>query len=379
MSFVNNLRSLEAASRLKIVIEKLAEKAVRVVGEPVKIMNFCGTHEYTITYYGLRSLMPKSIELIPGPGCPVCVTPAWVIDEAIRLSLDGVKIYVYGDLYKVPASPGGVRGARSLEEARALGGRVEITYSFLDAVKSALTDRAESVFIAVGFETTVPSTATLIYNNRVPGNLKLLVAYRLTPPIMSYVFKVHRDNPVRGVIAPGHVSTIIGARAWSFVAEDYGIPIVVSGFEPIDVLLSIAEILKQIVQGEAKLVNEYSRVASWDGNREAQRLINECYEECKADWRGIGVVENSGLKLREKYKQLDAAVEYGVKKGGGEELPPGCRCSEVILGLRKPVECPLFMKKCTPSTPYGPCMVSSEGACSIWARYGGFIEGIELP
>ncbi len=375
---MNNLRSLEAASKLRIVIEKLAEKAAKAVGEPIKIMNFCGTHEYTITYYGLRSLMPKNIELIPGPGCPVCVTPAWVIDEAIRLCLDGVKVYVYGDLYKVPGSPSGVRGARSLEEARALGGNVEVTYSFLDAVKYSLRENVESVFIAVGFETTVPSTATLLYSNRVPKNLKLLVAYRLTPPIMSYVFRVHRNNPIRGVIAPGHVSTIIGAKSWSFVAEEYGIPIVVSGFEPIDVLLSIAEILKQLSQGEAKLVNEYSRVASWNGNLEAQRLMKECYEKCKADWRGIGVVENSGLRLREKYRFFDATLEYGVESRGGEELPPGCRCSEVILGLKKPIECPLFMKKCTPSTPYGPCMVSSEGACSIWARYGGLLGNIEL-
>jgi len=369
------LRSRMLAERIVEKIRKLAPLAVSRTGMyPLKIMDFCGTHEYTITHYGIRSVMPEEIEIVAGPGCPVCVTPAHYVDAVIKLSLEGVRVYTYGDAYKLPGSARRGAGVRSLEEARAAGGDVVVVYSLLDAIKIARNDGRDGVFFAVGFETTAPATASPVVSGSLPPNLKILNVHRLTPPIMRYTFEKHSENPIRGVIAPGHVSTVIGASAWEFVVRDYGIPTVVAGFEPLDVLLAILEILRQHVEGKPRLVNEYKRVVTWEGNRRAQRIIRECCEVVDAAWRGIGFVPESGLAFRDKYRSVDAVAEYGIKELKHEEwsydLPPGCRCAEVTLGIAKPSDCPLFMKACTPATPYGPCMVSSEGACAVWARFG---------
>jgi hydrogenase expression/formation protein HypD len=370
------LRRNEYARKIVAKIHKLAPAAAKRVGqEPIKIMDFCGTHEYTITHFGLRSLMPPEVELVAGPGCPVCITPAYYVDVAIKLSLEGIRVYTYGDAYKLPGSGRRGKDIRSLEEARAAGGDVVVVYGILDAIKMAKQDGKESVFLAVGFETTAPATAAPVVRGAIPRNLTIINVHRLTPPIMRYTFETHKDNPIRGVIAPGHVSTIVGAKAWKFVVDEYGIPTVVTGFEPMDVLLAVMEILKQHVEGKPRLVNEYSRVVTWEGNRTAQRQIAECCEVVDAAWRGIGFVPKSGLAFRDKYKHVDAFYQYGIKELTPEEwkydLPPGCRCAEVTLGIAKPTDCPLFMKVCTPGTPYGPCMVSSEGTCAVWARFGG--------
>ncbi|NPA04664.1 MAG: hydrogenase formation protein HypD [Crenarchaeota archaeon] len=345
----------------------------------VKIMGFCGTHEWTITHYGLRSLMPRGVELVAGPGCPVCITPGYYVEVAVKLAMEGVTVYTYGDAYRLPSGRPRGSGVRSLAEARAQGGRVEIVYSVLDAVRRARERGGDSVFFAVGFETTAPSTAAAILRGRVPENMSFLVVHRLTPPIMRYVFKIHGErSPIRGVIAPGHVSTIIGASAWRFVAEEYGVPVVVAGFEPLDVMLAVLEIIRMLVEGRPRLVNEYTRAVTWEGNPEAKRMMRECFDVVDAAWRGIGFVPESGLALKEKYKRYDALHQYGIPDLTPEtfkyDLPPGCRCAEVTLGIAKPTDCPLFMKACTPSNPYGPCMVGSEGTCLIWAKYGGYIE-----
>jgi len=377
------LRDIESMLRSRSLVERIVEKikrlaplAARRVGQtPIKIMDFCGTHEYTVTHYGIRSLMPPEVEIVAGPGCPVCITPAYYVDVMIKLSLEGVRVYTYGDAYKLPGSGRRGRDIRSLEEARAAGGDVVVVYSVLDAIKMAREDDKPGVFFAVGFETTAPATASPVVAGIVPKNLAILNVHRLTPPIMRYTFETHRDNPIRGVIAPGHVSTIVGAKAWRFVVEEYGIPTVVAGFEPVDVLLAILEILRQLAEGKPRLVNEYSRAVTWEGNVKAQRMIEECCEVVDAAWRGIGFVPRSGLAFRDKYREVDALHQYGIKELTPEEwrydLPPGCRCAEVTLGIAKPTDCPLFMKTCTPGTPYGPCMVSSEGACAVWARFGG--------
>jgi len=370
------LRDRELAYKVVEKIHKLAPVAAKRIGQtPIKVMDFCGTHEYTVTHYGIRSLMPPEIEIVAGPGCPVCVTPAYYIDVAVKLSLEGIRVYTYGDAYRLPGSGRRGRDIRSLEEARAAGGDVVVVYSVLDAIRMARRDRKPGMFLAVGFETTVPATASPVVAGVVPENLKIMNVHRLTPPIMKYTFETHHDNPIRGVIAPGHVSTIVGVRAWKFVVDEYGIPTVVAGFEPIDVLIAILEILRQHVEGKPRLVNEYGRVVRWEGNTRAQKLIAECCEEVDAAWRGIGFVPRSGLAFRDRYRNVDAFHEYGIKELTYEEwrydLPPGCRCAEVTLGIAKPTDCPLFMKTCTPGTPYGPCMVSSEGACAVWARFGG--------
>ncbi len=330
----------------------------------IRIMNFCGTHEYTITYYGIRSLMPEGVELIAGPGCPVCVTPAREVDEAIEISRVAT-LLTYGDMYKVP-------GTRfSLSTARSRGASVRVVYGFNDAVKIARREPdREFVFFAVGFETTAPTVASYVAKNMVPKNMALLMSYRITVPIMRYILESKRVS-LHGIIAPGHVSTIIGAGAWGFVADEYGIPIVVAGFEPLDVVVAIYEILKQISSGEARLINEYSRVVSWNGNIVAKKYIEEAFIEVDGSWRGIGVVPRSVWHLRDKYLELDARQRYEIKIEGSVDIKPGCRCADIVLGLAKPTDCKYFGKACTPDHPLGPCMVSSEGTCSIWFRYGG--------
>ncbi len=372
----------------KTVVEKihrLAEKLRSRFGdEPIKIMDFCGTHEWTITHFGLRSLMPENVELVAGPGCPVCITPAYYVDVAIKLALDGITVYTYGDAYKLPGSAHRGSGKpRNLAEARAQGGSVEVVYSVVDAVKRARETGKESVFFAVGFETTAPATASAVVNRMAPRNLTFINVHRLTPPIMRYTFEVHKERiPIRGVIAPGHVSTITGAKAWEFVVKDYGIPTVVAGFEPLDVLLAIMEILRQHVTGDIRLVNEYTRAVTWEGNVEAQKAINECCEVVDAAWRGLGFVPKSGLAFRDKYAEYDALRQYGIPELTPErfkyDLPPGCKCAEITLGLAKPTDCPYFLRGCTPANPYGPCMVSSEGTCAVWARYGGGGLAVEV-
>ncbi|RLF14023.1 MAG: hydrogenase formation protein HypD [Thermoprotei archaeon] len=350
---------------LKVDINRLVRnihKLAKGLGD-VRIMGFCGTHEYVISYYGIRSLMPENVELIAGPGCPVCVVPAAYIDECIKLALDGIRVFTYGDMYRVPGTE------MSLSRAKAEGADVKIVYSFLDAIRLA-KDGKESVFFGVGFETTQPSVASRLVHKDVPRNLKIISAYRLTPPIMRYILDEVRDIAIDGIIAPGHVSTIIGSNAWKFLAEDYGLPVVVAGFEPEDVLIAIFEILRQIKFNDVKLFNEYSRVVRSEGNIKAWRYVGKVFDVVSAGWRGIGIVKESGLELKNSYAEYDARLEYGLDFKGGRDVAPGCRCADIILGRAKPTECPLFMRVCNPSSPKGPCMVSSEGTCAIWARYG---------
>ena len=349
-------------------IHELAPKALKKIGTSIKIMDFCGTHEWTITYYGLRSLMPEGVELIAGPGCPVCITPGHYVDALIKLSLEGINVMTYGDSYMLPGRVGSY--PRNLAEAKALGGSVTVVYSFYDALRIAREKKDfEHVFFAVGFETTMPAIADPITGGAVPENLKILCAHRFTVPVVRYLLEKVKDVPIKGVIAPGHVSAIIGSEPWRFLPEDYGIPAVVSGFEPLDVLLTILEVIKQTYEGKPKLVNEYRRVVRRYGNEKALRAINEAFGVVDSYWRGIGIVERSGAVIKERYSSLDAEREYGIKViADFTDVLPGCRCGEVVMGKAKPTDCPLFMKACTPEHPYGPCMVSSEGTCKIWAE-----------
>ncbi len=347
-------------------IHRLASKVSRKSGK-VKIMDFCGTHEWTITYYGLRTLMPDSVDLVAGPGCPVCITPGHYVDFLAKLSMEKVNIITYGDAYLLPGRRDSV--PRSLAEARASGGSVTVVYSFLDAVKAARKDGGEHVFFAVGFETTMPAVAEPLAGGAVPENLKVLSAHRFTVPVVRYLLEKVKDVEIDGVLAPGHVSAIIGSEPWRFLPEDYGIPAVVSGFEPLDVLLSILEMLRQLAEGRPRLVNEYRRVVRPEGNRQALKVINRVFDVVDSYWRGVGVVPESGAVLADAFKDYDAERTYGVRVTPDfSDVLPGCRCGEVVLGKAKPTDCPLFMKACTPEHPYGPCMVSSEGTCRIWAQ-----------
>ncbi len=350
----------------KKIVEKIHDIASRIDKEKILLMSFCGTHEHTVTYYGIRSLMPDKIELVAGPGCPVCVTPARIIDTTIKLALEeDVIIQTYGDMYKVPGSK------QSLANARSMGARVEIVYGFNDAIRKAKQRKDEEhVFIGVGFETTMPTVASYIYSNRMPDNLYILPSYRLTPPITEYMLQL-KDIAINGIILPGHVSTIIGVESWLFL--EGRVPSVIAGFEPIDVLIAILMILRQILRDEARVENEYTRVVKFKGNEKARKIISRVFEVIDADWRGIGVVPKSGATFRDVYKKFNALEKYSVEVKEAIDIRPGCKCTDIVLGLAKPTDCPLFLKACTPERPYGPCMVSSEGTCHIWAKYGSYL------
>lgn len=355
-------------------IDKFYERLRKDFGD-FKIMDFCGTHEWTITHYGLRSLMPEGLELVAGPGCPVCVTPSHYIEKAIQLAFEGIVVYTYGDVFRLPSLKA-VKGASSLAEAKALGAEIKIVTGIGDAIADARAHGKESLFLGIGFETVASGYAKTLLSEILPNNLKLMSLVKLTPPAMLATVEIlsKDDKLVNGIIAPGHVSTIIGAKAWKAVVDRHKIPLIVTGFEPIDVLIAIAEILKQTVKGEARVGIEYTRAVSWDGDLKAQEMIAKAFKVVEDGWRGIGFLPESGLRIAESYKKFDAFEEFKIpdlsQKDLETDLPKGCKCAEIVIGKEKPTNCPFFMKKCKPSSPIGPCMVSLEGTCAIWARFG---------
>jgi len=351
-----NFRDPALAKRVAAQIRSLAPPY------QVKFCHVCGTHEWSITHYGLRSLLPENVDVIAGPGCPVCVVPSAEIDEAIRLALNGVTVTTFGDVIRVPGSE------MSLQEARASGGSVRIVYSVSDAVKMAEKEPSKDfAFFAIGFETTAPSTAIEILH-KPPRNLSFLVSHRLIPPAMELLLGVG-DLHIDGFIVPGHVSTIIGMKPYEVFPRAYRMPTVVAGFEPLDILFAVSMLLKQMRDGEARLENEYTRSVTWEGNVKAQQLIQRVFNVVDGHWRGLGKLPLSALALKEEFRPYDAREKYGVKVGRSRDLLPGCLCHLVMIGKITPPECPLFMKVCTTQTPKGPCMVSFEGTCGIRAKH----------
>jgi hydrogenase expression/formation protein HypD len=349
-------RDLDLAKRVADKIKILTPK-----DKTIKICHVCGTHEWTITHYGIRSLLPKNLEVIAGPGCPVCVVPASEIDEAVQLAQKGIVITCFGDLFRVPGS------RMSLLDARAEGADVRIVYGVSDAMNMARDDHdREFVFLAVGFETTSPSTAVEILS-KPPENISFLVSHRLIPPAMKLLVEM-RDLNLNGFVAPGHVSTIIGLRPYETFPKRYGMPTVVAGFEPLDLLFAFYMILKQLKERRPRLENEYVRAVRSDGNTKAQKLLRKVFSIEDGEWRGLGTIASSKFRLREEFSIRDAHLKYGVKVEHGVDLQPGCKCHLVVIGKIKPDQCPLFMKRCTPQEPVGACMVSAEGTCRIWAK-----------
>jgi len=330
--------------------------------DPVKLCHVCGTHEWTITHSGLRALLPENVSLIAGPGCPVCVVPAREIDEAVWLALNGVTVATFGDMYRAPGSE------RSLEDASSLGGDIRVVYSIRDAVAMARREPGRGfVFFAIGFETTAPMNALEIPG--CPGNLSFLVSHRLIPPAMELLSGLE-DLNIDGFIAPGHVSTIIGMKPYLRFPEEYGVPTVIAGFEPLDVLMAVYMLLRQMRSGRARLENEYARAVAYEGNVRAQDAISRVFDVVDGAWRGIGKIPSSTLRLKDEFSKRDARQRYDIDVGPGRDIYPGCSCGLVIIGKITPEECPLFMKACTPESPKGACMVSSEGTCRIWALQG---------
>lgn len=330
---------------------------------PVKIVHVCGTHEMTITQHGLRSLLPDTVQVLEGPGCPVCVTPTADIDAVVRMAEAGATVCTFGDMTRVPGS------RLTLEQARSAGCDIRVVLSASDAVKIARERPAPVVFFAVGFETTAPMTAAILRSNP-PENLSVLVSHKRIPEAMALLLDLP-GTEIDGYLAPGHVSTIIGLAPYREQLSGFRLPIVIGGFEPLDVLYALALLLRQIRDGRAVVENGFPRAVAEEGNLAAQALIDEVFEPTDVAWRGIGSIPRSGYRLRPAYDGLDARRRFSIQGRSGVEKVPGCRCADVLTTRAVPSDCPLFGARCTPTTPVGPCMVGSEGACSIWFQHGG--------
>jgi hydrogenase expression/formation protein HypD len=356
---LKELASFRSSKFVQKVSDHLRKHAPK---EPITFCHVCGTHEWTITHYGLRALLPQTIEVIAGPGCPVCILPAAEIDEAVKLALEGVTLVTFGDLLRVPGSQS------SLAQAKAEGGDIRVVYGVGDAVQLAKNEpEKEFAFFAIGFETTAPTTANEILISP-PENLSFLVSHRLIPPAMELLLGIG-DLHIDGFIAPGHVSAIIGLTPYEVFPTAYHMPVVVAGFEPLDLLLSISLLINQVRDGVAKLDNEYSRVVTQNGNLKALSLLNQVFDVEEGRWRGLGRLPFSAYVLKAGFKKWDAREKHGVRIEGGRDITPGCLCHLIMIGKIKPVECPLFNDVCTPDSPKGACMVSMEGTCRIWAKY----------
>jgi hydrogenase expression/formation protein HypD len=326
-------------------------------------MEVCGTHTVSLFRSGFRTYFNDIIHFVSGPGCPVCVTSQQDIDKVIALAQKGIYVTTFGDLVRVPGTNS------SLEKELAAGNQVKVVYSPLESLDIAEKTDKEVVFIAIGFETTIPVIASSILDAARRGidNFSILCLVKTMPAALQFLFS-NLEHSLDGLICPGHVSVIIGEKPYRFISESYHIPCVIAGFEPVDLGVAIAGLLKQIKEGKPNVQNMYSRAVKPEGNPNAQALIYKVFQESDADWRGFGVVPRSGLQLRPEFQQFDAENRFDIHVGKSKE-PPGCLCGQVIAGKKSPLDCPLFASLCTPETPVGPCMVSYEGACSAFYKY----------
>ncbi|MFX1455254.1 MAG: hydrogenase formation protein HypD [Promethearchaeota archaeon] len=353
------LRSKEFTAKLIRAINQICKE----ISRPIKFMHVCGTHEHTISKYGLRTLIPKEIEVLSGPGCPVCICPAADIDKAVELGRrNDTIITTFGDMLRVPAT------SISLAELKAKGADIRVVYGPNDAVKIARENpEKEVIFFAIGFETTVPLVGYEI-KSEPPSNFSVICAHKLIPAALELLMS-QSQLQIDGFISPGHVSTIIGMKPYEIFSQGYKIPNVISGFEPNDVLLSILMLLKQVRDKKYDSLNEYSRVVKPEGNIIAQQIIEDVFQPVSSPWRGIGRVYDGGLTIKKEFQEYDADKKFDIKIGKSQDIPPGCSCHLIMVGKLYPYECKLFRTICTPINPIGPCMVSLEGTCSIYYKY----------
>ncbi len=360
MKYIDEYRQGDIAARL-------AEQIAALTDRPLKLMEICGGHTHSIFKYGIEDLLPANIEMIHGPGCPVCVIPLGRVDDSMSIAqTPGVIFTTFGDAMRVPGS------RTSLLGAKAAGADVRMVYSPLDALKLAkkYPDK-DVVFFALGFETTAPSTALTVLQaakDNIP-NFTVFCNHIMIVPALKALLD-SPDLQLDGFVGPGHVSTVIGTRPYDFVAQEYRKPVVVAGFEPLDVLQSVYLLVRQIVEGRAEVENQYARVVSRDGNRKALEALFEVFEPRDYfEWRGLGSIAHSGMKLNAKYARFDAELKFSVP-GLRIADPKACQCGEILKGVKKPWECKVFGTACTPETPIGSCMVSSEGACAAYYNFG---------
>lgn len=343
---------------------QIADEIKRISTRPLRFMEVCGGHTMAIQKSGVPSLLPESIQLLSGPGCPVCVTDRRYLDTAIAFArLDDVIITTYGDLIRVPGS------SSSLDAERGKGHDIRIVYSILDAIQLARENPEKKViFLGVGFETTTPSSAAGILNAAEEGmkNFYLHSSHKVMPPAMGAL--IDEGVMIDGYIAPGHVSAITGTSIYNEIPKKYGLGCVISGFEPVDLMQTILMLVKQAESGKPSVEIQYKRAVVPEGNVKAQKLVASIFEPADDWWRGLGVLKDSGLRLRPKYEYMDAARAIPVEVEPTRE-DKGCICGEILKGLKSPADCKLFGKACTPNDPVGACMVSNEGACHAWFRY----------
>lgn len=345
--------------------KNIIKKINQVSKKPLRLMEVCGTHTTSIFRHGIRSVLPEKITLLSGPGCPVCVTAQKDIDAFVKFSkLEDVIVTTFGDLIRVPGS------GSTLGKEKAEGADVRVVYSLFDALQIARENKnKEVVFCAVGFETTTPTIAAGILTAAAEKihNFSIHSANKLTPPALAALMETDGIQ-IDGFILPGHVSVITGTNAYSDTFEKYQIPSVIAGFEPVDILNAILQLIEQNEQGMPALENAYPRAVSDLGNIKAQEITRQVFEPCDSVWRGIGTIPSSGMTLKKEFHQYNAAQKFNLKLVDTPE-PAGCACGKILMGLKTPTQCALYKKKCTPMTPVGPCMVSSEGACAAFYRY----------
>ena len=341
------------------------DAACKAMGRQINIMEVCGTHTVSIFRNGIRATLPRRLKLLSGPGCPVCVTDQGYIDTVLQLAdRDDCLIATYGDMIRVPGKDGSL-------ETKQPSANIKIVLSSEDALQLAKDNPDKMVvFVAVGFETTAPATAVVVKEaaEEAIDNFCILSGHKLVVPAMRALLSGKNDN-IDAFLCPGHVSVIIGSGAFAEIVERFSRPCVVAGFEPMQIIEGLGEICRQLAAGKAELKSIYTAVVTEKGNTTAQKIIAECFEVVDGYWRGLGKIEKSTLKLKDEYSRFDALKRFNITETPGEE-ESGCRCGEVLCGLIEPQECGLFGESCTPQTPVGPCMVSSEGACAAWFKYG---------
>ncbi|MFA4842496.1 MAG: hydrogenase formation protein HypD [Candidatus Omnitrophota bacterium] len=362
MKYVDEFRNRKLINGISEKIKAIMPKRI------INLMEVCGTHTQSFFRFGLDELLPQNLRLISGPGCPVCVSGQEFIDSAIELSSQrDIIIVTFGDMLRVPGT------GSSLEKERARGAKVFIVYSAAEALDIARKNPdKKAVFLAVGFETTAPTIALTILAAKKERlkNLYFLSALKVIPPAMEYLLQ-DKDLRLDGFLCPGHVSAIIGTKAYEFIPKKYKIPCCVAGFEPLDILKGIYLLLENILEGSPRVTNEYARVVEKQGNLEAQRILREVFRATDAAWRGLGVIPGSGLAIRKEFANFDAEKVFDIKQANRRTGKHAtlCRCGDVLKGLITPKACPLFAKACKPDNPIGPCMVSSEGSCSAYYKY----------
>lgn len=356
------------------IIKELAERINRKINlcekDQLTFMEVCGTHTVVFYRHGLRSLLSKKIRLLSGPGCPICVTPVSYIDKAIYYArLSHVIIATFGDIMRVPGT------ISSLEKEKANGSNIQIIYSPLDVLNIAerYNDK-KIIFLGIGFETTAPTVALAIYEakKRKYKNFFVFSGLKSIPPVLRTLVET-REIQIDGFICPGHVSTVIGAKAYEFIPLEFGIPCVIAGFEPVDIMLAIDMLIEQNLKKEAKVEIEYTRSVKFEGNIKALNLISTVFKPVESEWRGLGIIQQSGLKINQEYSDYDAELQFPIIYEKTNLISQGsqniCICGEILRGVKSPNDCPSFRTICTPATPLGACMVSSEGTCSAYYKY----------